>query len=113
MLDALRIATGVLVGDADRLQKAQHDLVASACSLGEALTFGSELDGAVGGGLKQPFRGKAGDDAAGCDVRDAHSAGKAGHAADAKLVDQIGDCLDVVLGSFERVIMPSLEVAGS
>ncbi len=112
VLDALGISTGVVLGHTNRLKEVQDDLVTTPSSLGEAATFRSQFDRAIGGRFEEPLGSEAGDDSAGGDVRDTHTSRKAGDAAHPDLIDQVRYGFYVILSSLQRMIMARFQIAG-
>jgi len=104
VLDSLGIHLGYLGIHADREEEAVHDLVALSALDRELVPRLGELDGLVGLCRGEPVALEAFDRPDHCYMGDAELFGEVSHPADPVCLDQIGDCLHIILSDFGGVI---------
>lgn len=112
MFDTFGVRAGGGGGNPEGFEKGDDGLVADLGFGGKGASAGGEKNRAVGAGGDKAFALQALDGADDGDVGDAELAGDVGGAGFAVFGDQIGDGLDVILGTFLGVGAAGLALVG-
>ena len=98
MLDALRILFGDALRHPDGHQKITDNLMAGAAGVGQGASGVRQKNRPIGLGFNQVFTLQPADDGIDCRAGHAKARGKVNRTRLARLIDQVGNHLDIILG---------------